>query len=132
MSNPADAQPKVLVVEDQEDIRSLIVMTLEFGNYVIRQTDNGDEGWRLAQAWRPDVVLLDVMLPGGIDGFDVCARIKADPILARRVKVVMLTARGQAHDQDQGRKAGCDAYVVKPFSPVELIDLVDSLLEQQA
>ena len=76
---------------------------------------------------RPALVLLDVMMPGELDGYQVCERIKRDPSISL-TRVVLLTARGQKADQEQGRKAGCDAYLVKPFSPLNLIELIDKLL----
>ncbi len=76
-------------------------------------------------------MLLDVMMPGLLDGYQVCTRIKQDPTL-KHIKVIMLTARGQVSDLDAGQAAGCDAYLVKPFSPLELIDRVEALAVQVA
>lgn len=121
----------ILVVEDQPDLRKLIRMTLDFGDYEIHEADNGVGGLRMAEGVRPNVVLLDVMMPGELDGYQVCERIKKHPVLGH-VMVVMLTARGQQADLQAGEAAGCDAYLTKPFSPLELIDTVDALLERQA
>ncbi|NBQ87601.1 MAG: response regulator [Betaproteobacteria bacterium] len=118
---------KALIVEDQPDIRKLIVMTLEFEDLELHEADNGADGWRLAQGLRPQIMLLDVMMPGELDGYQVCRKVKADPVLARTTKVVLLTARGQQADLEQGQKAGCDAYLTKPFSPLELLDTIDRL-----
>ena len=118
---------RVLIVEDQPDIRKLIRMTLEFGEYELLEADNGVDGLNTAIAARPDLVLLDVMMPGELDGFQVCERIKSRPDL-KHIKVVMLTARGQQTDLNAGDKAGANAYLTKPFSPLELIDTVDSQL----
>jgi DNA-binding response OmpR family regulator len=118
----------ILVTEDQEDIRQLIMMTLEFGDYALHEADNGPEAWRLVQNIRPSLVLLDIMMPGGLDGYQICEKIKKDTLLAK-TKVVLLTARGQKSDREHGLKMGCDAYLVKPFSPLELIDTVEKLLE---
>ena len=117
---------KLLIVEDQPDIRKLIRMTLEFEGYELLEADNGADGLHQAQAARPAIVLLDVMMPGELDGYQVCERIKADANLAK-TRVIMLTARGQQADIEQGKKAGCDAYLTKPFSPLELIDTIDRL-----
>lgn len=119
---------KILIVEDQPDIRKLIRMTLEFGNYELHEAENGQDGWLKAQGLRPDLVLLDVMMPGELDGFQVCRKVKGDRELGTRTRVVMLTARGQKSDLEQGAQAGADAYLVKPFSPLELVDKVDDLL----
>ena len=118
---------RILIVEDQPDIRKLIRMTLEFGEYELLEADNGVDGLNTAIAARPDLVLLDVMMPGELDGFQVCERIKSRPDL-KHIKVVMLTARGQQTDLNAGDKAGANAYLTKPFSPLELIDTVDSQL----
>jgi DNA-binding response OmpR family regulator len=80
---------------------------------------------------KPHLMLLDVMMPGLLDGYQVCQRIKQDPAL-KHIKVIMLTARGQASDLDMGENAGADAYLVKPFSPLELIDRVESMVSQPA
>jgi CheY-like chemotaxis protein len=117
---------RLLIVEDQPDIRKLIHMTLEFEGYELLEAENGIEGLRQAQHARPVVVLLDVMMPGELDGYQVCERIRADPALAA-TRVIMLTARGQQADHEAGRKAGADAYLTKPFSPLELIDTIERL-----
>lgn len=118
---------RILIVEDQPDICKLVRMTLEFGDFEIHEAHDGESGLNMARAIKPDVILLDVMMPGLLDGYQVCDRIKKDPEL-RTIKVAMLTARGQATDLAAGEAAGADAYLVKPFSPLELIDRVESLV----
>lgn len=118
---------KILIVEDQPDIRKLIRMTLEFEQCEIHEASDGAFGLSMAAGLLPDVVLLDVMMPGEMDGLQVCQRIKSDPRLAH-TKVLLLTARGQTRDREEGRQAGADEYLVKPFSPLELIDTIDQLL----
>ena len=118
---------RVLIVEDQADIRKLIRMTLEFENYEIHEASDGSFGLRMAQAIRPDVMLLDVMMPGELDGLQVCQRIKSDPTMSG-TKVVLLTARGQQKDREAGEQAGADDYLVKPFSPLQLIETLEQLL----
>ncbi|HPU53244.1 MAG TPA: response regulator [Burkholderiaceae bacterium] len=118
---------RILIVEDQSDIRQLIRTTLEFDDYEIFEADNGPRGLQMALAMRPALVLLDVMMPGELDGYQVCERIKRDPATSL-TRVVLLTARGQRADLEQGKKAGCDSYLIKPFSPLALIDLLDKLL----
>lgn len=117
---------RVLIVEDQPDIRKLIRMTLEFEAYEIHEADDGASGLRMAVALQPDLVLLDVMMPGELDGLQVCQRIKSDATLAG-VRVVLLTARGQTRDREAGQRAGADEYLVKPFSPLQLIDTIERL-----
>ncbi|MBQ0943271.1 response regulator [Ideonella sp. 4Y16] len=118
---------RVLIVEDQADIRKLIRMTLEFENYEIHEAADGSFGLRMAQAIKPDILLLDVMMPGEIDGLQVCQRIKSDPEMAGS-KVVLLTARGQQKDREAGEQAGADEYLIKPFSPLQLIETIERLL----
>jgi CheY-like chemotaxis protein len=117
-----------LIVDDQPDIRKLILMTMESEDFNLHEADNGEDAWRLAQNLRPAVVLLDVMMPGALDGYQVCEKIKKDPLLQTITKVILLTARGQKTDIEHGQQVGCDAYLVKPFSPIELLDTVDRLV----
>nr|WP_315194417.1 response regulator [uncultured Aquabacterium sp.] len=117
---------RILIVEDQPDICKLIRMTLEFGDFEIHEANDGESGLNMARAIMPTVMLLDVMMPGLLDGYQVCSRIKQDPEL-KKIQVVMLTARGQATDLAAGEAAGADAYLVKPFSPLELIDRVEAM-----
>jgi two-component system, OmpR family, phosphate regulon response regulator PhoB len=121
------AMKSVLIVEDQADIRELIRMTLELEEVNIEEADNGERGLQAARASHPDLVLLDVMMPGALDGFAVCKQIKADPD-TRRMKVVLLTARSQDSDRQEGDRAGADAYLTKPFSPRQLLSVVHGLL----
>lgn len=116
----------VLIVDDHADIRRLIRMTLEFEDYQIHEAVDGESALQLAAALRPDVVLLDVMMPGSMDGLEVCARLKAEPRYAG-MQVVLLSARGQARDREAGLRAGADAYMVKPFSPLQLIEHLANL-----
>ncbi|MCK6423567.1 MAG: response regulator [Burkholderiaceae bacterium] len=118
---------RILIVEDQADIRKLIRMTLEFGDFELHEASDGESGLNLARAVRPHVMLLDVMMPGLLDGYQVCRHIKQDPQLGG-IQVIMLTARGQATDVAAGEDAGADAYLVKPFSPLELIDRVEAMV----
>ena len=118
---------RVLIVEDQADIRKLIRMTLEFEDYEIHEASDGASGLRMARHLKPDLMLLDVMMPGEMDGLQVCQALKSDPEL-KGIKVVLLTARGQARDREVGREAGADEYLVKPFSPLQLIETIERLL----
>jgi CheY-like chemotaxis protein len=119
---------KILIVDDQPEVRELVEVTLSVGNYRILQASTGDEALALTRIERPDLVLLDVMMPNSsIDGFEVCRRIKSDPVL-RETVVIMVTARGQEQDLQMGRAAGADGYFTKPFSPLELISKVEEIL----
>lgn len=119
---------RILIVEDQPDIRKLIRMTLEFSDFEIHEAQDGESGLNMARAIKPHVMLLDVMMPGLLDGYQVCQRIKSDADL-KQIQVVMLTARGQATDIATGEASGADAYLVKPFSPLELINRVEAMVE---
>lgn len=120
---------RILIVDDQPDIRKLIRLTLQhLDDAELHEADNGGDGWRLAQDIKPDLMLLDVMMPGELDGYQVCAKVKNHPVLAGQTKVILLTARAQLEDQERGRKAGSDAYLTKAFSPLKLLDLVDNML----
>lgn len=118
---------RILITEDQPDIRKLIHMTLEFEDYEIREAPDGVEGLRVAKEFQPDLMLLDVMMPGELDGLQVCRHVKADPA-TRHIKVVILSARGQVADRQAGKEAGADGYLIKPFSPLELIETLESML----
>lgn len=111
----------ILIVDDHADIRRLIRMTLEFEDYEVHEVVNGEEALCVAAIVQPDVVLMDVMMPGAIDGLEACRRLRADPGLAG-MQVILLSACGQARDREEGLKAGADAYLVKPFSPLQLIE----------
>lgn len=118
---------RILIVEDQADIRKLIRMALEFGDFDIHEAVDGESGLAAAMNLKPALVLLDVSMPGQLDGYQVCQRIKQDPALTT-TQVVLMTARGQVSDTEAGQRAGVNAYLVKPFSPLELIDRVETLV----
>ncbi|MEB0140085.1 MULTISPECIES: response regulator transcription factor [unclassified Undibacterium] len=120
---------RILIVEDQADIRKLIRMTLDFGEYELHEADNGDSGYQMAQTVMPHIILLDVMMPGSMDGLQVCERLKKDPRYAA-TRIVMLTARGQQSDIDTGLKMGANSYMIKPFSPLELMDTVENYFSE--
>ena len=122
---------RVLIVEDQPDIRTLIRMTLEFEDYEIYEAADGSAGLRAARDICPDLVLMDIMMPGELDGLQVCQKIKGDAAL-RATKVVLLTARGQVRDREAGRAAGANDYLVKPFSPLQLIEVIERQMDATA
>jgi DNA-binding response OmpR family regulator len=122
---------RALIVDDQPDIRKLIRLTLQFDEYFeLFEADNGEDAWRMAQDLRPAVVLLDVMMPGALNGHQVCRSIKSHPVLSDATKVVLITARAQASDREQGRDAGCDGYITKPFTPSHLLNTLDDVLQR--
>lgn len=115
----------VLTIEDQADIRRLIRMTLEFKGYRVLEASDGPEGLRIARQARPQLILLDVMMPA-MDGLSVARALATDPALGT-TPMVMISALGTAPDKDAGLEAGARAYLVKPFSPWELLELVARL-----
>ncbi len=118
---------KVLVLEDESSIRSFIVINLRRAGYEVIEAETGEEALeKLEQHRDTRVALLDVMLPG-IDGFEVCRRIRAGNA---NIGIIMLTARAQEMDKVTGLMTGADDYVTKPFSPAELTARVDALMRR--
>jgi two-component system, OmpR family, phosphate regulon response regulator PhoB len=115
MSDPI----QVLVVEDEDDIRNLVVMNLKRAGFGVLDAADGAAGLALAKAHRPPVVLLDLMLPD-MSGRDICARLRDDPDTSH-AHVIMVTAMGEERDRVQGFEVGADDYVTKPFSVRELV-----------
>ena len=118
---------KILVVDDQKKIRELVEVTLRLEDYQIFQAKSGDEAIKLARVERPDLVIMDIMMPGGIDGLEATRVLKNDPE-TKGCQIIMLTGKGQQDDQEKGLKAGADDYFSKPFSPLELIKKVEEVL----
>lgn len=116
----------ILVVDDQDELRLLISLSLQTLGRIV-EASNAEQALALFAAERPDVVVLDIWLGPGASGLDVCARLRQDPANAG-VKIVLLSACGQQSDVTDGMDAGADLYIVKPFSPIELIDAVTGLL----
>jgi DNA-binding response OmpR family regulator len=117
---------KVLIAEDEPNIVASLEFLLAHAGYEVRVARTGDEALRLAEALVPDLLLLDVMMPGH-DGFEVCRRVRGARALAG-VKIVMLTARGLEEERRIGLALGANAYVTKPFSTKELLATVGGLL----
>ena len=117
---------KILVVEDSEDTRKLILATLKLRDCEVVAIDNSDAALAQFQTDKPDLVLLDVMMSGRLDGVGLCREIRA--LAGASVKIAFVSAKGQTADLATGRDARADAYVVKPFSPIKLLETVDGLL----
>jgi CheY-like chemotaxis protein len=116
----------ILTIEDRADIRKLIRMTLEFESWQVHEAVDGPSGVALAQQLRPDVILMDLMMPGEYDGLEACRRIRADPSLAGTA-IIVISARGLAVDRQAALDAGANQYLFKPFSPLDLIDTIEAL-----
>jgi phosphate regulon transcriptional regulator PhoB len=119
---------QVLVVEDEPDIRDLIVFHLEREGFRTRTARNGSDALKQVRSAPPDLVVLDLMLPE-LDGLEVCRRLRQDPSTAA-VPVIMLTARGDETDRVVGLELGADDYITKPFSPKELVARVKAVLRR--
>lgn len=119
---------KILVVEDHVDTRELLKYNLVSAGFDVAAAEDGQSALNLAAAFKPDIVLLDLMMPG-MDGLEVCRHLKADPSLSR-IPVIMLTAKGEEVDKIVGLELGADDYVVKPFSPRELILRIKAVLRR--
>lgn len=123
-------QGRILVVEDEPDIQELLRFNLEREGYSVWCTDSGSRGIELATEQKPDLVLLDLMLPD-VDGLAVCRALKADA-QTRNIAVVMLTAKGEEADIVLGLEMGADDYVTKPFSPRVLLARLRAALRTRA
>ena len=109
------ARERILIVEDEEDIRELMRYNLSREGYQVSEAGTGEEGVRLARETKPDLVLLDLMLPG-IDGLEVCKVLKKDETLSG-LSIIIVTAKGEEPDIVTGLELGADDYITKPFSP---------------
>ncbi|HZA19473.1 MAG TPA: response regulator [Actinomycetota bacterium] len=117
---------KLLIADDEPGIRRLMRVTLQSDRYEIVEAADGEEALAQARQHRPDLILLDVMMPKR-SGLDVCRILKDDPATAD-IAIIMLTARAQDSDIKEGEDAGSDGYFMKPFSPVALMRRVDEVL----
>jgi CheY-like chemotaxis protein len=120
-----DRQTRVLVVDDSATIRSLIAINLWLAGYDVIEARDGQECLELVATARPDLITLDVAMPG-LDGFATVGRLRSD-VATAGIPIVMVTARAQAADLQRGAALGVDAYLTKPFEPAELVKVVRSL-----
>ena len=119
---------KILIAEDERDIRDLITFTLNYAGYEVLHATNGEEAVQIALAEKPDLVLLDVRMPH-MDGYDACIKMKSEESLKDMV-VVFLSAKGQESEIRTGLNAGAVEYILKPFSPDQLVERVRANLER--
>ncbi len=118
---------KILVVDDQLEVRELVGVTLRSDDYQVIQAESGEKAIEVAKAEKPDLIIMDIMMPGGIDGLKATHIIKNNPE-TKDCKIIILSAKGQDIDKEKGTEAGSDDYFVKPFSPLELIKKVEEIL----
>ncbi len=118
---------KILIVDDQKEIRELVEVTLRLEDYQIFQAKSGDEAIKIARVERPDLVIMDITMPGSIDGLEATRVLKND-LETKECTIIILTAQGQQADREARFEAGADDYFAKPFSPLELIKKVEEVL----
>lgn len=124
----AGLQPSVLIVEDDESIVTLLMYTLEKHNYATRYVRRGDQAVWMAEEMRPDLILLDWMLPGK-HGIDICRELRAKK-QTKDIPIIMISARGEEADKVRGLNLGVDDYLVKPISPRELIARIEAVMRR--
>jgi len=118
---------KIMIVDDQLEIRELMEVTLRVDDYSILVASNGKEAIEKAIAEKPDLIFMDVMMPGEIDGLEATHILKSDDSMIN-TKIVILSAKGQKTDIERGMNVGADDYFVKPFDPLELLRKVEEVL----
>ena len=117
---------KILVCDDEANIRNIMDFSLEAEGFLVVPTADGESALQAAMTEEPDLVILDVMMPGA-DGLTVCRELKQNP-RTRHIPILILTARAGKDAREQGLEAGADEYITKPFSPQRLVDKVNELL----
>jgi len=121
---------RILVVEDQDDNRQILRDLLTNADFEVIEAVDGEAGLAAAAANRPDLILMDIQLPG-IDGYEATRRLKADAAL-HAIPIIVVTSYALAGDDDKARAAGCDAYICKPYSPRQLLAKVREYLSCSA
>ncbi len=117
---------KIVIAEDEPDIRDLITFTLRFAGFEVVAGANGEEGYELAKREKPDLVMMDVRMPK-MTGYEACRKIKADPEIAH-IPVIFLSAKGQESEIQTGLDAGAEEYLLKPFAPGDLTERIRAVL----
>ena len=117
---------RMLIAEDEPDIRELVAFTLRFAGHEVVATSNGEEALHKASEYIPDIILMDVRMPR-MTGYDACRAMKADPLL-KNIPVVFLSAKGQDSEIQTGLDAGAEEYMLKPFAPDQLTERVKVIL----
>ena len=117
---------RILIAEDEPDIRELVAFTLRFAGHEVTTASNGEEALHKATDILPDIILMDVRMPK-MTGYDACRAMKADPAL-RAIPVVFLSAKGQDSEIQTGLEAGAEEYLLKPFAPDQLTERVKAIL----
>lgn len=121
---------RILIIEDEDDILAMIHFNLVKAGYRVECATTGEDGYAMVRDTRPDLVLLDLMLPG-MDGTEVCQRMRRSPDMSD-IPIIMLTAKGEEHDVVKGLELGADDYVPKPFSPQVLLARIQAVLRRRS
>jgi len=121
---------KILLVDDQEDVQRLLSLVLNSEGRLLLHAFDGEQALRVAEREKPDLVLLDVMMPGGLDGFEVARRLRASPVTVD-CPIVFITAKVQEQDRKMAFSVGGDAFIAKPFSLERLRDTVEQFLDEE-
>ncbi|WKZ40299.1 MAG: response regulator [Anaerolineales bacterium] len=119
---------RILIAEDEPDIRELVAFTLRFAGHEVVATSNGEDALQQASQMIPDIILMDVRMPK-MTGYDACRAMKADPALMD-IPVVFLSAKGQDAEIQAGLEAGAEEYLLKPFAPDQLVERVKAILSK--
>jgi two-component system, cell cycle response regulator DivK len=120
---------RVLVVEDQEDLRGVLRDLLSGSGYTVIEAADGQDGVTKAKSERPDLILMDIQLPV-VDGYEATRQIKADPTLAK-TPIIAVSSFAMKGDEEKARASGCDHYVTKPYSPLQLLRTIRGVLGEQ-
>jgi CheY-like chemotaxis protein len=118
---------KILIVDDQSEIRELLDMTLKSDDYDIFQAESGQKAIDIAKKEKPDLIIMDIAIPGGTEGIEITRTLKNDPD-TKNSKIIMLTGRGIDTNRKKSLDAGADDFFAKPFSPLALIKKVEEVL----
>ena len=126
MTENKNSKKRILLVEDEKDMAYAVTLQLEAKGYEVIAASDGHEGLEKARVKKPDLIILDLMLPK-IDGYKVCRMLKFDSKY-NNIPIILFTARAQDADKKIGREVGADAYITKPFEPKALLDKIRELL----
>ncbi len=121
---------RILVVEDQEDLRGVLRDLFTNSGYVVIEAVDGAAGVARAKSDRPDIILMDIQMPV-IDGYEAMRQIKADPDLTS-IPIVAISSFAMKGDEEKARAAGCDEYVTKPYSPIQLLRMIRGYLDDNS
>ncbi len=122
--------PKILIADDEPSLRLLVRATLSVNkSFELIEAADGNEALLKVQSEKPELILLDVMMPK-LSGFEVCEKLKNDPS-TKNITIIMLTAKGQQSDRDWALSVGTDYFLTKPFSPIELFNLIEKILSEK-